>query len=121
MGNNKLSKKNRLSSKTQIKDLFDKGTYLKGYPLSLQYAITKAEEPSVQVIFIASKRKYKRAVDRNRLKRVLREVYRLSPVQKLDDCQLKLAIIYNGKLESTYTKAQKEYQRLKNKIHLENS
>lgn len=72
-----LKKEERLKSKILIGQLFKKGRSISKFPLRLVYL--KAEHSSnypVQVAFSAPKRKFKKAVDRNRIKRLIREAYR---------------------------------------------
>jgi len=73
------SKNERLKSKTTIGLLFSEGKSVSKYPLRLVYR--QAEENSEQKIKIGvsvSKKYFKKAVDRNYFKRVLRETYRLN-------------------------------------------
>ena len=72
-------KKERLKSKTTIGLLFSEGKSVSKYPLRLVYR--QAEEDSDEKIKMGvsvSKKYFKRAVDRNYFKRVLRETYRLN-------------------------------------------
>lgn len=59
------------------------------------------EAPAVQVMFSVSKKRFKKATDRNRVNRLLREVYRLNQHQLQgfslpEDQQLAMALIYTG-------------------------
>lgn len=72
-------KKEHLKSKTTIGLLFSEGKSVSKYPLRLVYR--QAEENAAEKIQIgvsASKKYFKKAVDRNYFKRVLRETYRLN-------------------------------------------
>lgn len=68
----------KLKSRKQIEHLFEHGAKVKAYPLMLAYVEHKGEprEAQIQMGFSVSKRKFKRAVDRNRVKRLMREAYR---------------------------------------------
>jgi ribonuclease P protein component len=74
----KLPKHERLNSKKTIEELFQKGSSAFLYPFRIHYL--PAAEPGAisypQVLFSVSKRNFKRAVDRNLLKRRIREAYR---------------------------------------------
>ena len=73
-----LSKKERLKSRTQIEFLFEKGRTITVFPIRMNFLFLEAEKPHQAVIGVtASKRYFKKAVDRNRIKRLLREAYRL--------------------------------------------
>jgi ribonuclease P protein component len=75
-----FSKKEKLKSRKQIDALFQKGAWLSAPPVRIAYQFTALAEPSengVQAGVTVSKRHFKRAVDRNRIKRLLREAYRL--------------------------------------------
>jgi ribonuclease P protein component len=70
-------KEERLHSKKLIAELFSKGSSFNLYPL--RFVLLKQTEPSAtppQVLVSVSKKYFKKAVDRNRLKRQLREAYR---------------------------------------------
>jgi ribonuclease P protein component len=72
-------KNERLKSKTTIGMLFSEGKSVSKYPLRLVYR--QAEANSAEKIKIGvsvSKKHFKKAVDRNYFKRVLRETYRLN-------------------------------------------
>ncbi|MBJ2174286.1 ribonuclease P protein component [Aureibaculum sp. A20] len=72
-----LKKEEKLKSKILIGELFEKGKSLSKFPLRLVYL--KSEHSSnypIKVAFSAPKRRFKKAVDRNRIKRLMREAYR---------------------------------------------
>lgn len=72
-----FGKKEKLKSRKQIEELFSKGKNFSVFPLRVTYQFLPAEESMVQVGVTAGKKYFKRAVDRNRIKRFIREAYRL--------------------------------------------
>ncbi len=74
-----FSKTERLKSRKDIAELFATGDALFSYPIKWVYKKKVGTRvPSVRMGVSVSKRRWKRAADRNRLKRLLREVYRLN-------------------------------------------
>jgi ribonuclease P protein component len=87
-----FKKEERLKSKTAIDELFEphsEEVYV--YPLKVKFIIKETEKPLPQTGIIVPKRKFKNAVDRNLLKRRIREAYRLN------NQELKKACIANQK------------------------
>lgn len=77
---NTLNKTERLNSRKQIARLFAEGRGFVCFPYSVRWM--KAEDepssvPPVRVLVTVTKRRFKHAVNRNRVKRVTRECYRL--------------------------------------------
>ena len=72
-------KKEKLKSKTTIDLLFSEGNSVSKYPLRLVYVENKEENAELIKFGVSVSKKYfKKAVDRNYFKRVLRETYRLN-------------------------------------------
>lgn len=72
-------KSEKLKSKTTIGHLFTKGKSVSKYPLRLVYCpIESMDNEPLQFGVSVSKKYFKKAVDRNYYKRVLRETYRLN-------------------------------------------
>jgi ribonuclease P protein component len=67
-----------LKSKKNIDLLFAKGKGVSSNPVRLIYYKEEKERSLPQVLFSVSKRNFKKAVDRNRIKRQMREIYRLN-------------------------------------------
>lgn len=67
-------KEERLCSRQLIDQLYEEGHRLRAFPFSVQWM--KVEGPT-QVMIVAPKRKFHHAVDRNRVRRLTRECYRL--------------------------------------------
>ena len=78
---NGFPKHNRLCGQVRIAQLYKEGKRFVVWPLRVTYQpITKSEEPgaNTQVLIWAPKSLFKRAVKRNRLRRLMREAYRLN-------------------------------------------
>lgn len=75
--NESLPRSEKLKSRKQIDQLFKGGSALKSFPLLLIWAeIESADDVGYKVGVSVSKKRFKRAVDRNRMKRLIREAYR---------------------------------------------
>ncbi|HRH35028.1 MAG TPA: ribonuclease P protein component, partial [Catalimonadaceae bacterium] len=80
---NTFSKPERLCSRKSIEQLFETGEKWVCFPFRIIIRLQNRDdslEPEaapVQILVSASKRNFKQAVDRNRIKRQIREAYRL--------------------------------------------
>lgn len=72
----RFPKGEKLVSKKGIEELFKSGSSFYLRPLLVKYKV--ADDDTNKAMFSVSKRNFKRAVDRNLLKRRMREVYRLN-------------------------------------------
>lgn len=72
-----FGKKEKLKSRKRIEELFLNGKNFSVFPLRVTYQFSPSEETAVQVGVTAGKKYFKKAVDRNRIKRLIREAYRL--------------------------------------------
>lgn len=85
----------KLKSKTTIDSLFSEGKSVSKYPLRLVYV--ENTEPNAEVIKMGvsvSKKYFKKAVDRNYFKRILRETYRLNKTILLENNEKKYAFMF---------------------------
>jgi len=74
-----FKKEEKLKSKKLIEQLFEQGNSLSEFPLRMIYLKNNHDSNyPVKVSFSVSKRKFKRAVDRIRIKRLIRECYRIN-------------------------------------------
>ena len=89
--NNKFSKHEKLKSKIAIDALFSKGKSVKEYPIRLVF-LEKEEESNIvaNVGVVVPKKQVKLAVNRNLIKRRMREAYRLN------NGGLKAILVKNG-------------------------
>lgn len=114
-----LSKADRLKSEKTIGILFTSGEMVKSYPIRAKFLYTPAEKTEVQAAFSAPKRSFKKAVDRNKCKRLLRECYRLNK-SVLTDCTptgtYKIMFIYGSKEILEFEPLQKAMQKVLDKM-----
>ncbi|MBC7566325.1 MAG: ribonuclease P protein component [Pedobacter sp.] len=83
---NTFTKEERLCSRKSIDLLFNNGSSFLLYPFRVSYLLIETPHKfPVQVVINASKKRYKKAVDRNLIKRRTREVYRLQKQSQLYD------------------------------------
>jgi ribonuclease P protein component len=110
-------KEERLCSKKSIGLLLAEGNKYFQYPFSVKWIeLSETERYSAQLLTVVAKRYFKKAVDRNKIKRFIREAYRrnkeiLSVSLKEKNKNIALMLLYNGrKIES--------YQEVETKITL---
>jgi ribonuclease P protein component len=72
-----FSKEERLSHRSQIDALFQERQAFSASPLKIIYRFDPVSEPGVKILIAISKKKFRHAVTRNRLRRLIRESYRL--------------------------------------------
>ena len=98
MGQHTFRKEEKLSKKKLIQELFEKGSSFYFFPFKVFFMPNPdLANAGHQVVISVSKRNFKRSVDRNLIKRRIREGYRLNktllPAQK----KLLIAYIYSVK------------------------
>ena len=77
----------KLKSRKRVEELFTKGKTVNVFPIRISYQFVKLgpeEKAALEVGVSVSKRNLKRAVDRNRIKRLLREAYRLQKKELIE-------------------------------------
>jgi ribonuclease P protein component len=103
-----LGKSEKLKSRKQIEYLFATGSSFNVFPVKVVYKFfTREEESAVKLGVTVSQRNFKRAVDRNKIKRLLREGYRLQKTEFLDllrtnKMSAKIFFIYTDKNISSF-------------------
>jgi ribonuclease P protein component len=119
-----FKKQERLKKSKLIEQLFAEGKSITVFPIKLIYLQIDHLSPfKIQAGVSASKRNFKKAVDRNKIKRLLREVYRKNKYLIYDSENTKKHIfmfIYLGKNELDYQTLEKKMIELIHKFLLKN-
>ena len=98
MGKFTFKKEERLLKEKIIQELFDKGSSFYLYPFKVFFLPNRdSQYPYHQILISVSKKNFKKAVDRNLIKRRIREGYRLNKNQIGDQNKLVIAYIYSAK------------------------
>lgn len=103
-----LKKAERLKSRKIIQSLFVQNKHLRIYPFKLVWTIhPSTDNYNLKIGVSVSKRNFKSAVKRNRIKRVMRECLRLNKfilLDKLSDKNktLSFMLVYTGSEEISY-------------------
>ena len=127
--NENFGKEFKLTSKKEIDDLFAKGKVCKINSLKLVYLITKKDNSPLKTIVSVPKKRFKKAVDRNLLKRRIREVIRknknyLFACNKSEEDQLHLCVIFINNTIIEYKYIEEDFivgvSKMKKKIYNEN-
>jgi len=127
---NYFKKEERLCNKRLINALYESGSSFILYPYKVVFHPVDELTVPAQVLISVPKRRFKRAVDRNLLKRRIREAFRLQKNSLLypflEDHPILLSIQYIGnkiedydlvfkKMTALFLKLQNEYS----KVHME--
>jgi len=109
-----LGKNERLKSRKSIEQLFSEGKKIITAPYKILYQLTRsAGSPSLLFGTGVSVKNFKKAVDRNRIKRLTREAYRLQKLTlqekiKTNGARLNVFFIYTGKEVPAYNELYKK-------------
>lgn len=115
-------KTEKLKSKTTIDLMFREGKSVSKYPLRLVFAkSTFGENPEFKIGVSVSKKYFKKAVDRNYFKRVLRETYRLNKNLLRENLQepYSFMLLYQTKDRLSYEEINQKTVELFEKFHLQ--
>ena len=125
---NSFTKTEHLCGEKRITRLYTQGDAFIAYPVRVVFLIEpKNDVEPANVLISVPKKRFKRAVKRNRLKRLIREAYRLNKqqlIEKLNEKQLQIHIAFNYvsddelDFESIEKKIKLSLQKLIDKIEL---
>ncbi len=119
---NSFPKKEHLCGETTINRLFTEGKAFIAYPLRVVYSIEQKKEGEAALILISvPKKRFKRAVKRNRIKRLIRECYRLNKHDLIDalnkqNLQAQIAFNYVSDDEPDFKNLEKKLKQALYKI-----
>lgn len=119
---NTYPKSEKLKSRTTIDTMFRGGKSVSKFPLRLVYKKETLEEGQKLKIGVSVSKKYfKKAVDRNYFKRVLRETYRLNKSLLIDSLDESYAfmLLYQTKERLSYEEINQKTIQLFEKFHLQ--
>ncbi|MBO5974237.1 MAG: ribonuclease P protein component [Paludibacteraceae bacterium] len=122
-----FSKKEHLTGETRIKKLLSEGDSFVVYPLRIVFTkrLAVQKEANVRVLFSVPKKRFKHAVDRNKIKRQLRESYRKNKSTLFENINnnnkaLDIAVLYISndfyRFESLNKKTQEALTKITNKL-----
>ncbi len=95
-----------------IEELFHKSSSSFLYPYKAVYCLQNSNASVSQVLFVVPKKQFRKAHERNRIRRLMREAYRLLPVESRFTRPIQLGLIYVGKKEEDLAMLQKRMQKL---------
>ena len=117
--NARFATKEKVKSKKEIEALFSEGNSIAKYPVRLIYKkMTVEKEMDIRAAVSVSKRNFKKAVDRNRIKRLLRESYRKNKylVHNNTTHQFAFMFLYTGKKIPEYIMIESKIKQLLKKF-----
>lgn len=99
MKRNTFPLKEHLKSKRVIEKLYAEGASVTAYPLRAVFLEQQDQDPAAAILISVAKKRFRHAVDRNLVKRRIREAYRTSKhplIEALanDGKKLAIAILY---------------------------
>jgi len=115
-----LPKTERLYLRNAISELFAKGSSFMVFPYRVIYRVLPEEDPQVArvaIMTVAPKKRFKHAVDRNHVKRLSREAYRVAKLPLVAECEaqhrkMAFALLYCDNKFLTFEETQHRMHRI---------
>jgi ribonuclease P protein component len=117
-----LGKNERLKSRKLIEQLFSEGNKFGISPFRIFYLYKEEKKMLLQFGVGVSSRNFKKSVDRNRIKRMIREAYRIQKLLlqnalKDKNGALHIFIIYTGKEIPEYAEVHNKMKKVLDKLY----
>lgn len=103
----RFGKEERLCSKKHIQELFKSGSSFYSFPYKVFFLPQEEANRLHQVLISVPTRNFKKAVQRNLLKRRIREAYRLNKPKLADTPALAIALVYTAREEISFDDIQR--------------
>jgi ribonuclease P protein component len=117
---NTFKKEERLAGFKAVAELFEDGKVKVNFPVKVVFLEKAGEDNSgCRAIFSVSKRNFKKAADRNQIKRRMREAYRLNKglfYAKLNGKRYNLAFIYIASEILPYPEVEKSLKEILSRL-----
>ena len=116
-----FGKKEKLCSKLAIDALFRSGRSFKESPIRVMYMPLGESDVPAKLLITVPKKKFKKAVSRNHVKRLIRETYRLNKTELFEVWQKQekyfaLAFVYIGNDIPSYGELNEAMKRIVEKL-----
>jgi len=121
----KFNKNEKLCSRRIISELFESGKSFYSSPLTVLWMKSRDKIPSPAIVAISvGKKNFRKAVERNRIKRLLREAWRINKhklYMKLEqlNVQIVIMIIYSGSKMPVYHDLEEHMENTLNSLLLQ--
>ncbi|NVK65409.1 MAG: ribonuclease P protein component [Flavobacteriales bacterium] len=118
----RLGKKNKLCSPKLIDEVFASGRHVKSYPFVVRFLETDLpQDAHFQIVFSAPKRTFRKAVQRNRIKRICKESFRMQRASldnylQKQNKQIALFLVYTPREELSVKQLEGKTKKLIDKI-----
>jgi len=116
-----LRRDERLRGAKPLSALFKNPFSVKQYPFRIHWVLAQKSQTPVRTVFIVSSRKYRKAVTRNRIRRVMSELFRLNKEPLYSalggrDIYVHMALMYQGEPDLGNWQVLPAYLRLMEKL-----